>query len=65
MSFRVNLERSQKQTMKKSYIAPKLVVHGTVEEITQGSGLGLKDFFVFGINDVIGNCKDNSCVVSS
>jgi hypothetical protein len=47
--------------MKKTYEAPELIVRGTIEEITQGSGLGIKDFFVYGIDDVIGNCKDNSC----
>lgn len=51
--------------MKKSYVSPTLVVRGTIEDITQGSGFGLRDLFVFGIADVIGNCKDNSCVISS
>lgn len=51
--------------MKKEYAAPSLVVRGTIETITQGDGLGIKDFFVFGTNDAIGRCKNNSCVVSS
>jgi len=51
--------------VKKKYVSPKIVVRGTIEEITQGSGWGIRDFFVFGIADVIGNCKNDSCVVSS
>lgn len=51
--------------MKKAYATPKVIVHGTVEKITQGSGFGIRDFFVFGINDVIGNCKNNSCASGS
>ncbi len=51
--------------MKKSYSSPKLEVRGTIEDITQGSGWGFKDFFVFGIGDAIGNCKNNSCVIAS
>lgn len=51
--------------MKKSYEAPELIVHGPVEELTQGSGIGIKDFFVFGISDVIGNCKNGSCDTGS
>ncbi len=51
--------------MKKVYSAPRLIVHGTIEQITQGSGWGFRDFFVFGIGDVVGNCGNNSCVVSS
>ena len=51
--------------MKKKYVAPKIVVRGTIEDITQGSGWGIRDFFVFGIADAIGRCKDDSCVVSS
>lgn len=51
--------------MKKAYSSPQLVVRGTIEEITQGSGFGIRDFFVFGIADVIGNCGNNSCVTAS
>lgn len=51
--------------MKKPYTAPELIVHGTVEEITQGSGWGIRDFFVYGIDDAIGNCGNNSCQRSS
>jgi hypothetical protein len=51
--------------MKKAYITPEIIVHGTVEEITQGSGRGIRDFFVYGINDVIGNCGNNSCQTGS
>lgn len=51
--------------MKKIYITPRIVVRGTIEEITQGSGFGIRDLFVFGIADAIGNCKNNSCVRSS
>lgn len=47
--------------MKKVYITPEIIVHGTIEEITQGSGWGIRDLFVFGISDVIGNCGNNSC----
>ena len=39
--------------MKKTYSAPRLIVHGTIEQITQGSGWGFRDFFVFGIGDVV------------
>jgi|PlaIllAssembly_1097288.scaffolds.fasta_scaffold1191484_2 hypothetical protein len=47
--------------MKKKYVAPKIVVRGTIEEITQGSGWGIRDFFVFGITDAIGNMgRDNA-----
>lgn len=31
--------------MKKAYISPNLIVHGTVEEITQGSQSGIRDWF--------------------
>lgn len=51
--------------MKKTYSSPRLEVRGTIEDITQGSGFGIRDFFVFGISDAIGNCKNNSCVISS
>ena len=55
--------------MKKKYVSPKIVVRGTIEEITQGSGWGIRDFFVFGITDAIGNMGGDSarlpCVVSS
>lgn len=51
--------------MKKSYSSPKLEVRGTIEDITQGSGWGVRDFFVFGIADAIGNCRRNSCVIAS
>lgn len=47
--------------MKKTYEAPELIVRGTIEEITQGSGIGLKDLFVYGLSDAIGNCGNNSC----
>lgn len=65
-SNREHLCSSNKEVdMKKEYAAPSLVVRGTIETITQGDGLGIKDFFVFGTNDAIGRCKNNSCVVSS
>lgn len=48
--------------MKKVYVAPGIVVRGTIEDITQGSGFGIRDFFVFGIADAIGTCANNSCV---
>lgn len=51
--------------MKKAYVVPEIIVHGTVENITQGDGFGFKDFFVFGIGDVIGNCKNDSCQTGS
>jgi hypothetical protein len=47
--------------VKKTYTSPELVVRGTIEEITQGDGLGIADFFVFGIANPIGDCSDNSC----
>lgn len=50
--------------MKKSYSSPKLEVRGTIEDITQGSGWGIRDMFVFGIAD-IGNCRNKSCVIAS
>jgi hypothetical protein len=49
---------------RKAYRSPNLTVYGSVESITQGSGIGLKDFVVYGLSDVIGNCKNNSCVIS-
>ena len=48
-------------TTKRPYTSPKLTVHGSVEEITLGSGIGLNDVFVFGLSDVIGNCGNGSC----
>ncbi len=42
---------------KKVYETPKLIVHGDITKITQGSGLGIKDFFVFGAADPIGGCS--------
>jgi hypothetical protein len=54
-------EKVEVMRVKKTYESPELVVRGTIEEITQGSGWGLKDVFVFGINDVIGNCGNGSC----
>lgn len=50
--------------MKKVYVSPAIIVRGTIEDITQGSGFGIRDFFVFGINDAIGQtgCRNNSCV---
>lgn len=51
--------------MKKVYVSPTVVVHGTIEDITQGSGFGIRDLFVFGISDAIGNCGNKSCVIAS
>ena len=51
--------------MKKRYISPRIVVRGTIEEITQGNGWGIKDFFVFGISDPIGSSVQASYVVGS
>lgn len=51
--------------MKKMYCSPKLEVRGTIEDITQGSGFGFRDFFVFGIADAIGTCRNNSCEIAS
>jgi len=31
--------------MKKAYISPNIIVHGTLEEITQGSKSGIADWF--------------------
>ena len=46
--------------MKKTYTSPELVVRGTIEEITQGSGWGLSDL-LWG-DGTIGSCfRDNSC----
>lgn len=46
---------------KKTYEAPTLEVYGDVEEITLGSGIGLKDLVVYGLSDPIGSCKNGSC----
>jgi hypothetical protein len=51
--------------MKKPYISPRIVVRGTIEEITQGNGGGIKDFFVFGINDPIGSSSQTAYIVAS
>ena len=51
--------------MKKRYISPRIVIRGTIEEITQGNGGGIKDFFVFGINDPIASSSQASYVVAS
>ena len=45
--------------MKKTYTSPELIVRGTIEEITQGSGWGWQDL-IFG-DGTIGNCGYNSC----
>ncbi len=50
---------------KKRYVKPELTVHGDVEKITQGSGFGIKDVFVYGLADPIGNCGGDSCNVGS
>ena len=47
--------------VKKSYESPELIVRGTIEEITQGDGFGFRDFFVFGISNPIGDCRNDSC----
>lgn len=47
--------------VKQAYASPKLTAHGSVEEMTLGSGGGFTDFFVFGITDAIGNCGNGSC----
>lgn len=31
--------------MKKTYLTPKVIVRGTVEQITQGQSWGISDFF--------------------
>lgn len=51
--------------VKRAYTSPKLTLHGSVEEMTLGSGFGIADVFVFGIGDVIGNCGNNSCNTGS
>jgi hypothetical protein len=51
--------------MKKRYSSPKIFVRGTIEEITQGNGWGIKDFFVFGVANPIGNVTYDRYVVSS
>ena len=50
---------------KKVYEAPKLTTHGDVEKITQGSGFGIIDLFVYGLSDPIGNCRNGSCETGS
>jgi hypothetical protein len=50
---------------KQTYETPELVTFGSVEELTAGDGRGIKDFFVFGIDDAIGNCRDGSCDTDS
>jgi hypothetical protein len=48
--------------MKKTYEAPELIVRGTIEDITQGDGRGIVDFFVYGDDNPIGNCiRDQNC----
>ena len=32
--------------MKKAYTSPELIVRGTIEEITQGSGWGISDVLI-------------------
>jgi hypothetical protein len=36
------------------YSAPRLVEYGSIEQLTQGQGWGIKDIFVYGLNDPIG-----------
>lgn len=55
---------SKEAVMKKHYVSPRIVIIGTIEDITWGNGWGIKDFFVFGITDAIGH-SDSPCVVSS
>ncbi len=50
---------------KKVYEAPKLTVHGDIEKITLGSGIGIRDLFVYGLADPIGNCRNGSCQTGS
>ena len=50
---------------RKTYTSPQLIVHGSVEEITLGSGIGIRDFLVYGMGDPIGRCLDNSCNTGS
>ena len=47
--------------VKKAYASPELTAHGSVEEMTLGSGIGINDLFVFGVADVTGDCGNNSC----
>lgn len=47
--------------VKKAYASPKLTAHGSVEEMTLGSGNGIFDVFVFGSTDINGNCGNGSC----
>ena len=51
--------------VKSPYVSPKLTIHGSLEELTLGSGIGLNDIFVFGLNDPIGNCGSGSCNTGS
>jgi hypothetical protein len=46
---------------KKTYEEPILTLYGEIEDITLGSGFGIRDIFVYGLSDVIGNCGGNSC----
>ena len=51
---------------KKVYETPQLTVHGDIQKITQGEGRwAFVDFFVFGFEDPIGWCKNQSCVTGS
>jgi hypothetical protein len=49
---------------KRPYQSPEIVELGAMEELTRGSGFGLRDFWVFGVDDVIGNCRHDSCAGS-
>ena len=51
--------------VKKLYNPPRITVHGSIEEITLGSGFGIRDILVFGLADPIGNCSNNSCNTGS
>jgi hypothetical protein len=45
---------------KRIYTAPRLVQYASIEQLTQGQGLGIRDIFVYGLNDPIGRPRTGS-----
>jgi len=39
---------------KKPYNTPQLTVHGDIETMTLGQGIGIRDIFIYGLADPIG-----------
>lgn len=49
-----NRRISEGDPVKTPYTPPQLIVHGNIEQITLGEGWGIRDIFVYGLNDPIG-----------